>query len=130
MQFLFVVGLVAICLWMWSIHVFLMRANYQSLYRPVMGMARAKEITSQCVNACMYRTVGIGDPCDLPDCTLEEMLEANRLMRGYSEPSATGGRNIYLCVDPRGLGLNYAYEHYGKNLSWLLEALGYELTED
>lgn len=96
-----------------------------------MDLERAKQITSACVKS-KYSAMGIymdGQPEEyvpLPDCTLEEMLIANRLV-SESQANATGARTIQMTVDPRGIAALYTREKYDHDLDDILEAMGWEL---
>lgn len=48
-----------------------------------MDLERAKEITAACVDAVARRLIG-GEDVPLPNCSLEEMLVANRMVRELS----------------------------------------------
>lgn len=97
-----------------------------------MDLERAKEITAQCVANCMVYVLG-GEFKPLPDCSLEEMLEANRVVaenntreRDGATPGPDGVTrySIQVAVDPRLLALSYAFERYGRNPIDMLGALG------
>ncbi len=99
-----------------------------------MDLGLAKEITAQCVANCMVYVLG-GEFKPLPDCSLGEMLEANRLVtenNAKERESATPGPDgvtsysIQVAVDPRLLALSYAFERYGRNPIDMLGALGIE----
>lgn len=67
----------------------------------------------------------------LPDCSLEEMLQATRMVREAGpERQEDGKTRRYATVDPRGIAASYAFEKYGRNPGNLLEALGFEFIPD
>lgn len=96
-----------------------------------MDLERAKQITSACVIS-KYSAMGIymdGQPEEyvpLPDCSLEEMLIANRLV-SESQSNREGERTIQMVVDPRGIAALYTREKYNHDLDDVLEAMGWEL---
>ena len=96
-----------------------------------MDIEKAREITRRCVESSMSVVMG-GPYVDLPaDCTLEEMLEANRLVSENREtPGEDGATNVAMTVDPRGIALHYAFEHYEKDPREVLRALGFELKDE
>lgn len=96
-----------------------------------MDLERAKRITAQCVRACIWRVTG-GEPQALPsDCSLEEMLIANRMVseappeERVNEDGSTS-YVTYMRVDPRGIALEYAFAAFGSDPRELIEALGYQ----
>lgn len=98
--------------------------------KPEMTIELAKQIVGQCVAASLYR-LGITDQlAEIPDCELEELLVANRLMAGYTETNEDSSTSIFTRVDPRGLAAMYALKHYQNDPRALLEALGYRLSDD
>ena len=86
-----------------------------------MNLVEARNITVACVESSFTKTTG-DDYVDLPECSLEDMLAANRIVK-----SEKWANEVPLTVDPRGLALLYAFEQYGKNPTDLLEALGIDL---
>lgn len=93
-----------------------------------MDIERAKEITYGCVRTAFARTVG-DERVPLPDCSLEEMLIANRLVQELgSEPNGDGTSRMRMTVDPRGIALDYAFEQFGSDPVNMLEQLGFSVT--
>lgn len=103
-----------------------------------MDLERAKEITRQCLRNRTQFILGSedGSYVPLPDCSLEEMLVANRLVqesnaKASSEakpgPDGKTSYKIQMVVDPRGIAASYAFEQYGKNPHDYLEAIGLRL---
>ncbi|XXX79267.1 hypothetical protein WMF30_10880 [Sorangium sp. So ce134] len=103
-----------------------------------MDLERAKEITAQCLRNRMQFILGSEDGTyvPLPDCSLEEMLVANRLVAEHDEamskvavPDADGKtrRTMHMTVDPRGIAASYAFEKYRKDPHAYLEAIGLRL---
>lgn len=99
-----------------------------------MSIERAKAITAQCLRNCMS-TMGVDDDkAPLPDCSLEEMLIANRLVAGHEEPWTTNpdgstSRTVFMTVDPRGIAAAYALANFGGDPRDLLDALGFRVGE-
>ncbi|WP_438029122.1 hypothetical protein [Sorangium sp. So ce233] len=103
-----------------------------------MDLERAKEITAQCLRNRMQFILGSenGSYVPLPDCSLEEMLVANRLVEeanakasSEAKPDANGKMSyqVHMVVDPRGIAASYAFERFGKNPHDYLEAIGLRL---
>lgn len=98
-----------------------------------MTIERAREITTAVFVHCVHHLVarpGEAQP-PLPDCSLEEMLVANRLVSeaGPTETKNEDGstsRHIQMTVDPRGIAAHYALAHW-RGVGGLLDALGFEL---
>lgn len=91
-----------------------------------MELDEAKLITGQCVRAGTWFLYG-GEPCEVPDVSLAELIEANRLFSEMPpEPSEGGGRVIHTTCEDRLTAALYALKHYG-NPHDLLRAVGYEL---
>lgn len=92
-----------------------------------MEIERAKMLSAACFNSLMKLRGFDGCPYGLPDgASLPELLEACRIMKGYSELNKNGGATHYMTVDDRGVALLYAYEHFGRSPATMLEILGYE----
>ena len=92
-----------------------------------MPLKRALAITGQCVNRCAWHVFGGGEQPPLPDCTLEEMLIANRIVQNTpSKRNPDGTSTLYCHVDPRGVAAEYALKAY-EGPAGLLESLGYRL---
>ncbi len=98
-----------------------------------MTIEKAREITAavfaHCVHNLMARPGEAQPP--LPDCSLEEMLVANRLVEeaGAQETRNEDGsvtRHIQMRVDPRGVAAHYALAKW-RGVGGLLDALGFEL---
>ena len=95
-----------------------------------MNFERAKEITGQCVRSSMSVVLG-PEYQPLPDCTLAEMLEANALVAANRTTNHGNGHSTSLMtVDPRGIALHYAFEHYNRDPMEMLEALGFTLVDE
>lgn len=94
-----------------------------------LDLARAKKITAACVR---NRTSLVSDQyVPLPECSLANMLAANEIVRLHGcETSADGGTTLYVHCDPRALAASYAFEQYGRDPVALLEAVGFEATEE
>jgi len=103
-----------------------------------MDLDRAKAITAQCLRNRVQFVLGSEDGyVPLPECTLEEMLLANRLVGEASEkarceakPDADGVTRyqVSMTVDPRGIAASYAFEQYGRDPHAFLEAVGLRLS--
>lgn len=102
-----------------------------------MDIERAREITAACVRNAMSRVIG-PEYVPLPECELEEMLVANRLVREANEraqveakPDADGVTRYKtsMTVDPRGIAAAYAFEKYWQDPEALLEAVGFRLRD-
>lgn len=78
-----------------------------------METSRAREITAAIVAVKMFE-MGLGDPCKLPECSLEDMLQACRIVGGPAgkEQNPDGSTTLYTTVDPRGVALAYVAEHF------------------
>ena len=90
--------------------------------------AEIEEIAGACTRNAMARNGFPVEDCDLPNVLLKTMLSACEA-KGLEEVLPNGMTRFSTVVAPRGLALSYAFEHYGKDPEWLLEALGYELTD-
>lgn len=98
---------------------------------PTMPIDRAKQIVGECVQASLYRLGIVDEAHDFPDYELEEILEANKRLAGYTEPSESGkGETHFMVVDPRGLAAMYALKHFQNSPIALLESLGYQLSSE
>lgn len=100
-----------------------------------MDLKRAQQVTAQCVRSCMVHVLG-GELVPLPDCSLEEMLQANRLVQENNKASSESAKpgadgkhsySIDMVVDPRMLAAVYAFERYGRSPVELLGALGIQV---
>lgn len=100
---------------------------------PPMSLDRAKELTAACVAHCswhMFAREGEEQP-PLPDCSLEEMLVANRMVvelppERTENPDGSTTTNIRLRCDPRIIAAHYALKQYGGSPANLLQAVGYK----
>lgn len=95
-----------------------------------MDLQRAKEITAKCLETSV--SLLMNDRYQpLPDYTLEEMLEANRLVAEMGpEDAGDGTSRSYMHVDPRGIALHYAFKHFGLHPVQMLDALGFSFDEE
>ena len=92
-----------------------------------MPFERALAITTQCLKHCAWHLFGEGEQPPLPDCTLEEMLIANRVVWNTpSKRNPDGTTTLYCHVDPRSVAAEYALKEYEGPVG-LLESLGYRL---
>lgn len=101
--------------------------------REPMSIERAREITKSCVAHVTYHmTAREGETqTPLPDVSLEEMLEANRIVADspaeeVQNQDGSTSRRIYIRCDPRIVAAHYALRAYGTP-ERLLEALGYSV---
>lgn len=96
-----------------------------------MTIERALEITGACVRVATSLLID-GERVPLPDCGLEEMLAANRMVEAHKEaPVTKDGKTtttIHMHVAPRLLAAFYALQQYGDSPGELLGALGFSLT--
>lgn len=96
-----------------------------------MTMERAHEINAACCQTAFARLVD-NKLIPLPtEYTLEEMLVASRLVEtspGQKNDNGTTTHTMH--VDPRGLALHYAYDHFGKSPLGLLGALNFHIDEE
>lgn len=96
-----------------------------------MNLEEAKQIVAQCVRNRFALMTG-ENPCpSLPDCSLEEMLLANRMVREAGpKQNPDGSTNWQTTVEPRGLAASYTLQHYGANPFDALEAMGFLLSPE
>ncbi len=104
-----------------------------------MPLARAQEITAACVAHCVWPLCAREDEVQpsLPDCSLEEMLIANRVVqeaprKERDNGDGTGSYSVPLTCDPRIIAACYALAQYGGSPAALLQAVGYrfKVNED
>jgi hypothetical protein len=89
-----------------------------------MTIEAAREIVRACVRNRMAISMGTEVP-PLPQVSLAEMLEANRIVEEAREYiDAEGVKRIMMIVDPRGIAASYALEQYG-GMEGVLGAIGY-----
>jgi hypothetical protein len=98
-----------------------------------MPVERAREIVSACLRNAMGR-MGLGEDSPLPDCSLEEMLIANRILSGpageseeKTNPDGSKSYSIAMTVADRGIAAAFALENFGGDPRALLEALGFTM---
>lgn len=110
--------------WLEKLHT---PATPQASTLGTMSLERAMAITGQCLNHCTWHLFGEGEQPQLPTCTLEEMLIANRIVQNTpATPNPDGTSTLHCCVDPRAVAAEYALKEYGGPMG-LLESLGYRL---
>ncbi len=79
----------------------------------------ALEINSACVKYAFHRTLGLGEPCGLPDYSLPAMLVAKRLVERMNElrqeaaKLTRSGYELLTVCDDRLLAEMYAEQNYG-----------------
>jgi hypothetical protein len=88
---------------------------------------QARQITGQCVRAGAWFLYG-GEPCEVPDVSLSELIEANRIVReAGGTVNGDGTRTIHTTCDDRLIAALYALKGYGTPED-LLAAVGFELA--
>ena len=96
-----------------------------------MTIERALEITGACVRVATSLLID-GERVALPDCSLEEMLAANRMVEAHKEePVTKDGKTtttLHMHVAPRAVAAFYALQQYNNDPRELLGALGFNLT--
>lgn len=98
-----------------------------------MSLDRAKTLVEQCVQVVTWPDHGRGEKPTLPDCTLEEMLTANRMVEEMAAVATTvdGNRTTWtllMHVHPQLLAAFYALEQFDGDPYALLHVLGYTRT--
>ncbi len=96
-----------------------------------MTLERALEITGACVRVATALLID-GERIPLPDCSLEEMLVANRMVEAHKEEPVTKDgvttTALHMHVAPRAVAAFYALQQYDNDPRALLGALGFNLT--
>lgn len=96
-----------------------------------MTIERALEITGACVRVATSLLID-GERVALPDCSLEEMLAANRMVEAHKEEPVTKDgvttTALHMHVGPRAVAAFYALQQYNNDPRELLGALGFNLT--
>lgn len=96
-----------------------------------MTIERALEITGACVRVATSLLID-DERGALPDCSLEEMLAANRMVESHKEePVTKDGKTtttLHMHVAPRAVAAFYALQQYNNDPRELLGALGFNLT--
>ena len=82
-----------------------------------MTIDEAKEINSEVYSWCVGFAVGAPTPNPPPNYPLCDMLEASRMMHGYTEPAADetgveGARRCHATVDDRMIAAMYVLGNY------------------
>jgi hypothetical protein len=98
---------------------------------PAMTMEQVRTINAACCQT-LFTKLTRNELIPLPtQWTLEQMLTASRLMSNdKGELTANGQRTVTMHVDPRGLVLHYAFDHFGSSPVEMLRALGFDIDFD